>query len=295
MNTAFLNVRGRPQNAERDTSNVIPFRRATEIVSYTNEGVTSPARNVDELFARITAWREYGDALHLRSSDSERAASVICLGDEGHVLTISCPHRWTKPWLYSEIVTRVAPDRSKPSLDTRDQWYSPDETTDLAGSMFFEDHIHGNAREIALVFTPNLKNNHPMVSPTSASPTNVQTQVREASPLSSGGIHELVTESERILAGQLSSVSGNDFTLIVERTLLGRGEANIQMDLTSSCHIEPANFSKGRAAAFVTTTGGVWLYVLNDTEYTSVCSTQSSPLGQFTQAEFNTALAGLAE
>lgn len=148
---------------------------------------------------------------------------------------------------------------------------------------------------LVMVFTPNLKNNHPMVSPTSASPTSVQTQVREASPLSSGGIHELVTESERILAGQLSSVSGNDFTLIVERTLLGRGEANIQMDLTSSCHIEPANFSKGRAAAFVTTTGGVWLYVLNDTEYTSVCSTQSSPLGQFTQAEFNTALAGLAE
>ena len=149
MNTAFLNVRGRPQNAGRDMANVIPFRRATEIVSYTNEGVTSPVRNVDELFARITAWREYGDALHLRSSDGERAASVICLGDEGHVLTITCPHRWTKPWVYSEIVTRVAPDRSKPSLDTRDQWHSPDETTDLAGSMFFEDHIHGNAREIA--------------------------------------------------------------------------------------------------------------------------------------------------
>lgn len=119
------------------------------IVCSMSGGGFSPVLNVDELAAMVTSWRAYGEALDLQQSDGERAASILCLGDVGYVLTVKDHAMLSRPWPISHIVTRVAPDSAEPSVAAATRWYYPDETTDLDGSRFSEDQIQGDARTIA--------------------------------------------------------------------------------------------------------------------------------------------------
>jgi|GEM_PF-5110971 len=130
-------------------TNTHGFRSNSGIVCSTSDGGTSPVLNVDELAAMFTSWRAYGEALDLQQSDGERAASILCLGDVGYVLTVKDHAMLTRPWPFSHIVTRVAPDSAELSVAASSRWYYPDETTDLDGSRFSEDQIQGDARTIA--------------------------------------------------------------------------------------------------------------------------------------------------
>ena len=130
-------------------TNPIGFRPNLGIVCSTSDGRVSPVRNVDELTAMITAWRKCGEALDLQRSDGERAASVLCLGDEGHVLMVKDHAMLTRPWPFSHIITRVAQDGAELSVAASSRWYYPDETTDLDGSRFSEDQIQSDLYTIA--------------------------------------------------------------------------------------------------------------------------------------------------
>lgn len=130
-------------------TNPIGFRPNLEIVCSTSDGRVSPVRNADELSAMVTAWRAYGEALHLQRSDGDRAASILCLGDAGHVLMVKDHAMLARTWPFSHIVTRLGPGGAEPSVAVATRWYYPDETTDLDGSRFSEDEIQGDAHTIA--------------------------------------------------------------------------------------------------------------------------------------------------
>lgn len=149
---------------------------------------------------------------------------------------------------------------------------------------------------IAMFLMPHGNINRPVASPTSppsAAQPSEQTQDPDAAPLSNGTLRAMVAQAESIVVGQLFSVTSDEFAMVTEQAVLGMSEDNSTLRLASDCLMDATELAQGPAIAFVTSAGKGWLYVRRDTEFSSACSTPSSGVTQFTQAELDTALAGM--
>ena len=124
-------------------SELVALRRSATILWTPSEGEVIPVHSPQELAVHVSASRAYAQAarVHAPSPDG-REASVTSLGDDGWLVKVRDTSMEKGGWPCSQTITRLLDDGSFPTAFSGSQWYAPDETTDLAGSVLFAEQIH---------------------------------------------------------------------------------------------------------------------------------------------------------
>ncbi len=123
-------------------SEVVAFRRFATMLWAPTDGEVVPIHGLRELEAHVGAWLDYGQAamIHRQPSDG-REVRVTALGDDGWLVNVRDAGMVKGGWSYSKPLTRLLEDGSLPSFNSDSPGYIPDESTDLAGSVFLTEQI----------------------------------------------------------------------------------------------------------------------------------------------------------
>jgi len=123
-------------------SEVVAFRRFATMLWSPAEGEVLPVHGLRELEAHVGAWLDYGQTamIHRQPSD-DREVRVTALGDDGWLVKVHDTGMVKGGWSYSKPLTRLLEDGSLPGFNSDSPWYIPDESTDLAGSVFLTEQI----------------------------------------------------------------------------------------------------------------------------------------------------------
>ena len=129
---------------------VVALRRSAVLVWSPTDCETVPVHSTQELAAQVSAWRVYGETAKIYAHSADRReASMTALGDDGWLVKVRHANMVKGGWPYSRTVTRLAADGTLPSLAWGSQWYMPDESTDLAGSVLFAEQIQFDPTDVA--------------------------------------------------------------------------------------------------------------------------------------------------
>ncbi len=123
-------------------SEVVAFRRSATMLWAPTDGEVVPVHGLRELEAHVGAWLDYGQAavIHRQPSDG-REVRVTALGDGGWLVKVRDARMVKGGWPYSKTLTRLLEDGSLPGFNSDSPWYIPDESSDLAGSVFLAGQI----------------------------------------------------------------------------------------------------------------------------------------------------------
>ncbi len=123
-------------------SEVVAFRRFATMLWTPIDGEVLPIHGLRELEAHVGAWLDYGQTamIHRQPSDG-REVRVTALGDDGWLVKVRDARMVKGGWSYSKPLTRLLEDGSLPDFNRDSPWYIPDESTDLAGSVFLAGQI----------------------------------------------------------------------------------------------------------------------------------------------------------
>lgn len=131
-------------------SEVVALRRSAKLLWTPSGGEVLPIHRLQDLQAHLSAWRDYGQVAMVHGqSAAGREARVTALGDDGWLVKVRDEGMVRGGWPCSKTLARLLEDGRLPGLFGDSPWYVPDDSTDLAGSVFISEQIQFNPLPIA--------------------------------------------------------------------------------------------------------------------------------------------------
>ena len=130
-------------------SDVVSLNRRSALLWSPATGEVVPVRDQRELGAQVSALSDYGEVakIHGNSPDG-REVTVTALAGDGWLVRVREAGMTKDGWPYAKVVTRLLENGTVPTLASSSQWYSPDQSTDLAGSALFAEEIQFKSGQV---------------------------------------------------------------------------------------------------------------------------------------------------